>query len=226
MFFHLLFFSVEKIIYVLRFLVPAPPDLFSLPITDQGLVELQRTVDLYYSGKLPAGDYGDAEHPVMSESNPQTVAALLLVYLRMMPHPVVPPVFYWSLMRMANIPSTADRVAQIRIVIHKLPGTSRDLLLSLIDYMEYSQLPCDLLANLFANLILRPALDLTAEPPSALCANLMHTLIKNAAYLSFKQDAPNIPPNDSPSNAANFTLEAIAMFDYTGTLECINRTLL
>lgn len=194
--------------------MPAPPDLFALPITDQSLQNLQQSVDLFYSGQK-CDDFG--EHPVMHETNPQTVASLLVIYLRLMPHPVIPPAFYWTFMRMANISSILDRAAQLRIVIHKLPGASRDLLLALLEYMSYSELPCDLLANVFSNLLIRPSLELSADPPSALCATLLHTLVNNSAFFAFKQDSPNIPPTSPSSNAANYNLEAIAMFDYAGS---------
>lgn len=200
---------------VMQYLQPAPKDLFSLPLNDQNLLNLQRSVDLWYQGLLTTYD-AEPEHPVMNEPNPQCIAALLVLYLRMMPHPIVPPKVYWTFLRVGMISNTCDRASQLRILIHKLPTPSRDLIITLIEWLNGSQLPIDFLCAIFGKILLRPTLEMgdqsVAPPP---CLKVVASLIEFAPYINFKGSAPCVP-SDPPSNPAEFKLEGVALYDYNG----------
>lgn len=206
--------------FVMHYLQPAPKDLFALPLNDPNLLNLQRSVDLWYQGLLTSYD-SEPEHPIMNEPNPQCIAALLVLYLRMMPHPIIPPKLYWTFLRVGMIPHTGDRACQLRILVHKLPAASRELTLALIEWLNGSQLPVDFLCAIFAKILLRPTLEFgdqqIAPPP---CLKVVCSLIVLAPFIAQKAEAPVIP-TDPPANPAEFKLEGVALFDYTGNVMCI-----
>jgi hypothetical protein len=149
----------------------------------------------------------------------QVVASLVILYLQSLPHPIVPPKFYVTFMRIGAIPHTAARTAQIRVLLHKLPVICKTTALRLLLWLHATQLPVEKTAPIFAKFFLRPTNEATATTPAAVLRLVMR-MIEQAAYLSFAAEEPLLSPDEStkpspsPLGMGEYRLETVALYDF------------
>eukprot|EP00727_Mastigamoeba_balamuthi_P012671 m51a1_g8026 putative protein serine threonine kinase (1159) ;mRNA; f:14879-19850 len=203
---------VDQTLYVLSYCVPSQPDLFDLPL-DSPLVAALRDA---YAAWSP-----DQESPVQNVENPQVIAAALVLYLRSLPHPVVPPKYFYSFLRVGAIPAVRSRVEQLRVMVSKLPLVSRNIVVRLLPFLRATQLPTAQLAAIFARYLLRgsPEPPPADAPLSPALLRVVSQMIEHAECVTLAADdvAPDTPPDDPAACAqpgADFKLEAVATFDY------------
>lgn len=207
---------VDHCLQVLSYCAPAEPTIFDLPVTDASVAALRAAFDAY----VP--DSG-ADSPLSTVENPQAIASLLLLYLRCLPHPVVPPKFYITFLRIGAIPAAATRYAQMRVMVHKLPAVCRNIILRLLSWLRATELPSDRLAQIFTRYLMRPTNDHAPEGAAAPAPALrvVAQLIEQADYLNFAVEGPVLKPDEPqqpaiPAAGGDFKLDATALFDFAG----------
>ena len=206
---------IDHTLQILAYCAPADPSLFDMPITDPSVEALRAEFDNY--------DPATSESPVSKVENPQVIASLVLLYFKCLPHPIVPPKYYITFLRIGAIPHVASRCVQFRIMIHKLPVVCCNILVRLLSWLHSTELPRDKLASLFARYILRPTNDQmpdTAQSPRPIL-NVVSQLIEQADFMALNRDAPALTPEEAaqplPANPdADFKLDAVALFDFEG----------
>ena len=191
---------LEKTLEILNMIIPAQSDVFDLPLEHPAVQELKRKTDAWAASRV-------GEHPIALEENPQVVASLMVMYLRMLPHPVVPPKYYWTMLRLNAIPNPRARCFQIRILIHKMPAVCKNILLQMFSFLCATGISPDYLSNIFAKFLLRPTLELTDNVPPP-CVKAVSLAIEQAEFICLRQPEPYISDqNVPPENPAEFKLE-------------------
>lgn len=203
---------VDQIFKILGCCVPSQTDLFLLASQPPSVLETHPKLTAYRA-QYDAG----VESPMAQEDDPQVVAALLILYLKLLPHPIVPPKFYFTFLRLGAIPSPVARLKQIRILINKLPSVSRVFMGRLLTLLRATQLDHTMLAALFSRFLLRPTMELVEQVPlPAPIIRLVIELIDQVEYLTLQADEPTFadpaaaisePPNE-------FKLIGFAMYDF------------
>ena len=193
--------------------MPAPLDLFDLPLDDSSLETLRSNVDLWYRGYTELVP----ENPITTEPNIQCVAGLFILFLSALPQPVIPTAFYLTFLRVGTIQSVKDMAPQLRVLVNKLPPCNRELLLASLVYMNATKLPVQLLGSKFAKFFLRPSAQCDIHQPiSILCLKVFSTLIEHAPYIAGQETEPRVPINDPPSAASSFKITGEVIADCIG----------
>ncbi|KAH3732570.1 protein kinase [Pelomyxa schiedti] len=150
--------------------------------------------------------------PIDAVTTPQIVAAVLILYLKMLPHPLVPPSYFHTALRIACIPHTAHRSHQARILIIKLPPIPRRIQL-------------DTLVSVFMPFFLRPPSHSQsgASAPSPAPQNptlqrdaanmFVRLLIENAEFMNLSAE---IPEATQEGSMESFFLKGKATQDQRG----------
>jgi hypothetical protein len=152
------------------------------------------------------------------------VASLVLLYFACLPHPIVPPKYYITAMRCGAVSHARVRATQLRILVHKLPGVCRNIVVRLLTWLRASMLPPEMLAGLFARYMIRPTNahlpDGTSPPAHAV--RVVQRMIEQAEFIGLATDEPVLSPEEAaqplpaPGSAGDCRLEAVAMFDFAG----------
>ena len=203
---------VDHIFKTLGCCVPSQTDLFLLASQPPNVLETHAKLTTYRA-QYDAG----VESPMAQEEDPQVVAALLILYLRMLPHPIVPPKFYFTFLRLGAIPSPLARLRQIRILLNKQPTVSRSFISRLLTLLRATQLDHTMLAALFSRFLLRPTMELVEQVPlPAPIIKLVVEMIAQAEYLTLQAEEPSLTESASaiPEPPNEFKLIGFAMYDF------------
>ena len=184
----------------------APQDLFSMPWDSQQVFGL-RSVVAQYNG------YGN--NPLASAPY-QAVAGLLICYLRMLPQPIVPILFYNTFLSIGVNTSATTRAFQLRVFYSKLGQSVRSLLYSLFDFLNRTRLPPESYVFLFANAIARQGNELSDAQPDQRLTSIIAESVQQSPYINYSTDSPST--NDPPSSVPEFEITVIALYDF----QCIN----
>ena len=95
------------------------PDLFSTDYSDQSVQNLRHAVEA-------SGPNG------LGGASPQTIGGLILLFLRMLPSPVVPCKYYSNFYHVSEIKSQALRLKQLRAFFAKIPDASKTFMYRLL----------------------------------------------------------------------------------------------
>ncbi|KAH3744949.1 ras family small GTPase [Pelomyxa schiedti] len=208
---------VDNVLSVLSFVLPPPEDLFTLPITEPAVTSLRAKWDAWAAKSAGGAPVDPNETPITPETNPRVLASLLMMYLKALPHPLIPPKFYWTFEKVAEVGMGGGEVpalAMLRIMVHMLPPTCTCMVTRIVEFLCATGFPPAQLANTFSDLFLRPTLELIPNSPvSPSCIWVMRTMIQNASYVCSSKDQPMVSPE---INSCPFKLEAMAMFDFEG----------
>ena len=206
---------IDHCLQILSYCLPADPSLFDMPVTDPSVESLRNEFDNY--------DPATGDSPASKIENPQIIASLILLYFRCLPHPIVPPKYYETLVRINSIGHSISRYAQLRIMIHKLPLVCCNILIRLLTWLHSTELPSDKLAALFARYIMRPTNDPIADgvPAPEPAFSVVKQLIEQADYITLAAEAPALTQEEAnqpfPADPeADFKLDAVALFDFEG----------
>eukprot|EP01105_Mastigella_eilhardi_P015124 TRINITY_DN343_c0_g1_i2.p1 TRINITY_DN343_c0_g1~~TRINITY_DN343_c0_g1_i2.p1 ORF type:complete len:648 (+),score=201.14 TRINITY_DN343_c0_g1_i2:34-1944(+) len=232
---------LEQLLYVLDCCVPSQPDLFALagltcnaadpPLlagSAQTLLPPNSKKLLEENSKVQAlrGMFdSSAESPLASEDDPRVIAALLVLYFSAMPHPVIPPKFYFTAMRVGNVGAASGclraRYRQLRVLLHKLPPIARNITLRLVTFLHATQLDSARLALLFAKYLLRPTMDVlnpttAAAPVPTQVVHLVQEMIDQAEFLTLTAEEPALEPPlaTMPIPPNEFKLVGFAMYKF------------
>ncbi|KAH3744310.1 hypothetical protein Pelo_14283 [Pelomyxa schiedti] len=209
---------VEKTLEVLSAHAPAQFDLFDLNTDDSRIQQLKIKFDDF--GCNPTGD-----HPAVLEHDMQVVAGVLLLYFKMLPHPVIPPWYYDTVLRVAQIPNPKNRGLQMRVLLHMLPPVSRNIVFSLASYLYISGLQLNFVAELFAKYLLRPSYEFTEHVPPS-CVEAVAFIMEYAEFMSMRVQEPPMPsvppppqtmPDGTVVPTTDFKLDSVALYDYSDT---------
>lgn len=158
-----------------------------------------------------------SESPLAQEDNPQVIASLLVLYLRSLPQPIIPPKFFFTVMRLCAIPSPWPRLRQLRVLVNKLPAVCRAMTTRLLTFLNATSIDKNRLASLFAKYFLRPTLEYTEAPIPLQAVRIVADLIEHAAYISLVTSEPVITdPSAIPEPPNEFKLLGYALYDFQG----------
>lgn len=190
---------------------PAPADLFD-PLPSSIASKPQELRTLYDSG---------APSPLDTESDPRVVATLLLLFLRLLPHPVIPPKFFFTVMRLGAIASPWNRFRQLRILVCKLPAVSRKLIVALLTYLSSTKIDSSRIASTFGKSLLRPSMENDPAPLPVQATRVVAEMVEQAPYITITIAQPTISdPNAPPEQPNEFKLLGCALFDFKS--DCTN----
>ncbi|KAH3767144.1 hypothetical protein Pelo_982 [Pelomyxa schiedti] len=152
-------------------------------------------------------------HPIDLEEDPAVVAGLLILYLKVLPHPVVPPKFFITVASLTAMKNTHDKLSQLRIFIHKLPPVCRAIVFQLISLFSEARLPPDHITQVFGPSILSPTVEPCGIAPwyqhffSLLCAH--------SEYLNLHLEMPILDKEAESEAPDDFKLQAVVLFEFT-----------
>eukprot|EP00727_Mastigamoeba_balamuthi_P007235 m51a1_g3131 putative tkl protein kinase (1522) ;mRNA; f:254942-260992 len=202
---------LEHALQYLSFCTPSPQDLFGVPFDDARVVELRDRFEAY-------DPTSGGPSPLVSVQDPRVVASVAVLYLRMLPHPILPPKFYATALRVAEV-SERSALAQLRILVSKLPPVCRNIITSLCMFLRSSMIDVHSLATLFSKLLMRRTPGFTPDPPEPGAVRCTELLIMHADYISLAVDEPNLPANTAGVASKDFILEGIALYEFVGGRE-------
>lgn len=207
---------VDHSLQVLAYCVPSEKSLFEMPVTDPEVTALRQKFEFYDSNS-------GQESPISSVENPQIIVALLKLYFMCLPHPVVPPKYYHTFLRVAQCRHPQLRLSQFRILVHKLPNVSKAIVLGICNFLHAAKLPADFLAGMFASYLFRESTAHLPQgvPPPKEVLTVVCDLISQAPYIGFTAQSPSfnaedlalcqvLPPADS------YLIQATTQYTFAG----------
>jgi len=210
---------VDHSLQVLAYCSPADPGLFAMPLTDPAVLALRAAFDAYDPNS-------GMDSPVSSVDNAQVIASLLVLYFKSLPHPVVPPKYFSTFIRISSISSAPFRFAQYRVMIHKLPLVCKNILVRLLQWLRSTELPLPQLVDIFGKYLLRQSNDHIPDgtPIHPQVATVVTQLIQQAEYLALAAQAPTFTDpveiqqqqSNTPPSESDYRIEAEASFDFAG----------
>jgi len=210
---------VDHSLQVLAYCSPAEATLFDMPLNDPAVLALRAAFDAY-------NPQTGMDSPVSSVDNAQVVASLLVLYFKSLPHPVVPPKYFSTFIRISSISTAPFRFAQYRVMIHKLPLVCKNILVRLLQWLHSTELPTQNLVNIFGKYLLRQSNEHIPDgvPLHPQVATIITHLIQQADYLALAAQAPKFTDptdiqqqqNNTPPNQSDFRIEAEASFEFGG----------
>ena len=158
----------------------------------------------------------EVPNPLQSETNYHVVAALLLKFLQLLPHPIMPPKLFFTVMRLGAIPSQWNRYRQLRVLVSKLPSISKKATLALLMYLHSTGIDCTNLANIFGKFLLRPAMENDATPLPVQATRVISEMMQQAPYITINTNQPSVSePTGALDPVTEFKLLATALFDFS-----------
>ncbi|KAH3744992.1 ras family small GTPase [Pelomyxa schiedti] len=200
---------IEQLLSVLTCFTPSDPSLFELPMTHPKVSNLKSKFD----ANVPL--------PFDEEDNPQVLAALLVLFLHQLPHPLIPPRMFTTAMRVGSVCDTLTRLRLLRAFMAKLPLLGRALTLQLLVLLHATRINEMRLAALFAPYLMRQGQHQNLEGGGAadygvVC--LVSEMISQADYISLnKQEPDNLPKTTTATNEFVLLATAICDFSANGT---------
>ncbi|KAH3757902.1 small G-protein Ras2 [Pelomyxa schiedti] len=207
-------FLVDNLLSVLSFVIPAPEDLFTLAVTDSSVTALRERWDSWSMSVASGAVAADPnESPIVAEPNSRVLAALLVLYLKSLPHPLIPPKYYWTFEKIAEVGMSGSEVpalSMLRLIVHMLPPTNANIVTRIVEFLCSTGLSPAPLADFFAQFFLRPNLPFESTG-SLQCVWVINTMIQNASYVC---STTSQPINSPEISTVQFKLEAIAIYDF------------
>ena len=199
------------------------PSLFDVSLEDPRVLKLKNSFNVLEPAQV-AGE-GD---PFSSAGGSDVIAALLMLYLRLLPHPFIPVDYYFSAVRVAGVECAKASLSQIRIVISRLSDTSKCLLIRLCRLLKKTKIPLGTLATKFTNFVLRENNVFPSYVSlNPLAVKFVNYLITYVDYVAMDVDDftlvndsvinNGIPSNTSEPSIKDFIINGIALYDFNGT---------
>ncbi|KAH3758015.1 Ras GTPase [Pelomyxa schiedti] len=225
---------VERMLQLLVVWAPvAKDDLFSVPEEDEGVQKLKKAIEL---GLQLTQNVLDDAIPRATPNSDDTVslsvdcecksalqhctlASLLLLYLKMLPHPIIPPKHYWTIAKLGSISKQATRLRQVRVLVNKLPPVSRRLLSALLLYLHSTRISAARLATIFSRFFVRPTMSMSETNPTpqhlqSLVLLITEEMIKHAPFITLmSHKLAAVESNDDPC-CLEFRLLGCALYDF------------
>lgn len=196
--------ALLEIFNLLESSCPTAENLFSIEQTEL----LKDEKILKYVSDINSG----VQSPLCNEDSPQVVAGLLLFFFQNLPHPVFPPTFFYTWIRVGLIQQNQTRIKQYRVVLNAMPLVSRTLCSKLLSLLNHTEIDKTVLAKLFARFVFRASPALVYSVPVCV-EKIMEELIEHADYLNFSQNSLYIM--DIPCyEQNNFQLKGTALSSY------------
>ena len=163
---------------------PAGFDLFSINYSDPQIAGLKQAVD-------QNGGY------VLGQATQQQAAALLVLFFKSLPLPVVPTKYLGQLLGIASIRCQRFRLDQLKVFFSKMPQSSNLIALRLFSCLQATQADPNGLARIFSPTIARQE----HESPDAFnpqISGLVADCIANAGYVSLSEQEPVLSDPSQP----------------------------
>ena len=184
----------------------APNDLFAQSPQDPAVTALRQTIE----------QTQDCNQ--VNSAHYTTVAALLVLYFQLLPHPVVPPKFFSLFLRVASVTPQAARAKQLRVFFGKLPPVPRAVATKLFGFFHRTQLPPDSYLPLFASFFARQQVEyVPAQQPPVEVLNALRQCVEQAFFISLDSDEPYISEQGNQQAPPSFTIKCIADYDFAAT---------
>jgi len=194
---------VEAIFNYFGNMQSAPHDLFSLQPNDPNVQALKSKVD-FDTNAVMGAPY-------------QVVAGLLVLYLQMLPHPIVPPKFYSTFLKVCDVIPQSGRAQQLRVFFAKMPSTTKSLALRLFSFLEKSRLGSNIYGPIFADYVARASVDYKGMQPSAASIKALQQCVEQASFISLQSQNPYLSEPGNQQVAPSFRLTAQAQYDFQAT---------
>lgn len=198
-------------------------NLFDLSLEDPSVLKLKNSFNV-----LEPAQVTSEGGPFSTVTDSGVIAALLMLYLRLLPHPFIPVDYYFTAIRVAGVECARASLSQMRIVISRLSDTSRCLLIKLCRLLEKTKIPVGALAAKFTNFILRESNVFPSYVSlNPLAVKFVNYLITYVDYIGMDADDytlvnnpiinNGIPSNDAEPSIKDFITNGIALYDFNGT---------